>query len=180
MYRWLLTRLIKSGERELGVPGGFAFFLRDVAPNRLVRFAFIRWVEGRRQIVSRGAYHAAGLASAMAEDCGSCVQIHVNLALKDGIAPELVQALVDRRLEQVAPEMAEAFRFGEAVSGGAPSTAYRDAIRGRWGDSGLAELAFAVAVARFYPGLKRGLGFAESCEKVAIPSPAHKQQPVPA
>ena len=44
----------------------------------------------------------------------------------------------------------------------------RDQIRAAWGEQGLIELAFTVATARFYPGLKRGLGFAHTCERVVV------------
>ena len=45
---------------------------------------------------------------------------------------------------------------------------WRDDIRKRWGDKGVAELAFTVAVARFYPAVKRGLGYASACERVVV------------
>ena len=50
MLKAILTRMIAAGERDLGVPAPFAYFLRDVAPNRLMRFSFIKWVEGTRRV----------------------------------------------------------------------------------------------------------------------------------
>jgi hypothetical protein len=44
----------------------------------------------------------------------------------------------------------------------------RDAIRKLWGEKGLIELAFAVATARFYPAVKRGMGYAHTCERVVV------------
>ena len=168
MFRTLMTQMIKTMERATGVDAPFAYHLRDVAPARLWRFAFIKTVEGKRQVTPAAVYHAAGLASAMVEDCGPCVQIHVNLALKDGVAPDTLRALVARRFDAAPSEVVTAFKFGEAVSAGAIADEWRDKIRRRWGDKGVAELAFTVAVARFYPAVKRGLGYAHSCERVIV------------
>src|SRR5882724_4690673 len=97
MFRTLMTRMIKGMEKKMGVEAPYAYHLLDVAPARLWRFSLIKTVEGRRRVTPPAVYHAAGLAAAMAEDCGPCAQIHVNFALKDGVAPEVLRALVARR-----------------------------------------------------------------------------------
>ena len=169
MNRWLLTKLLKWGEKQIGgVSMDYAYHLRDVAPGRLWRFTFIKVVEGGRKFTPADAYHAAGMAAAMVEDCGPCVQIHVNLALKDGVAPDVLRALAARRLDEVPAGVALAFRYGDAASRGAMADEMRDEIRSKWGEQGLIELAFAIATARFYPGLKRALGYAHTCERVVV------------
>ena len=170
MFRRLMIKMIKGMEKMTGVDAPYTYHLLDVAPARLLRFSLIKTVEGRRQVTPPAVYHSAGLASAMVEDCGPCVQIHVNFALKDGVAPDILRALVARKFESVPREVATAFKFGEAVSAGTVADEWRDEIRQRWGDKGVAELAFTVAVARFYPAVKRGLGFAHSCERVIVGS----------
>lgn len=169
MIRWLLTWMLNQGRKSIGdVEMDFAYRMRDVAPGRLVRFSFIKVVEGPRQLTPANLYHAAGLAAAMVEDCGPCVQIHVNLGLKDGVASHVLQRLVQRDLDAVDADAALGFRYGEAVARGEDATAFRDAISAKWGEKGLIELAFAVATARFYPAVKRGMGFARACEKIKI------------
>jgi AhpD family alkylhydroperoxidase len=168
MFRTLMVRMIKGMEKMTGVEAPYAYHLLDVAPARLWRFSLIKAVEGRRQVTPPAVYHAAGLASAMVEDCGPCVQIHVNFALKDGVAPDVLRALIARRFESVPPDIVTAFKFGEAVSAGNIADEWRDEIRKRWGDKGVVELAFTVAVARFYPAVKRGLGYAKACERVVV------------
>lgn len=169
MTRWLLTKLLEWGKTQIGdVEMDFAYHLRDVAPSRLWRFSMIKVVEGGRKYTPAAAYHAAGMAAAMVEDCGPCVQIHVNLALKDKVSPEVLRALAARQLERVPVEVALAFKYGDAVSRGEMADEMRDQVRTRWTEQGLIELAFAIATARFYPGLKRGLGFAHTCERVVV------------
>lgn len=119
MNRWLQTRLLKWGEKQIGgVSMDFAYHLRDVAPSRLWRFTFIKVIEGDRKHTPADAYHATGMAAAMTEDCGPCVQIHVNLALKDGVNADVLRALAARQLEKLPANVALAFKYGEAVSQG--------------------------------------------------------------
>jgi AhpD family alkylhydroperoxidase len=169
MSRWLLTKLLEWSKTQIGdVNMDYAYHLRDVAPSRLWRFSAIKIVEGPRKFVPVGPYHAAGMAAAMNEDCGPCVQIHVNLALKDKVPPEVLRALALRRIDKVPEDVALAFRYGEAISQGVMADEMRDQIRAKWGEQGLIELAFAIATARFYPAVKRGMGYAHTCERVVV------------
>jgi AhpD family alkylhydroperoxidase len=169
MLRAVLTWMLREGEKVIGkVDMDYAYHLRDVAPWSLVRFAFIKVVEGPRKITSPEVYHTVGVAAAMVEDCGPCVQIHVNLATREHVPAELLRNLVSRKLDQVPRDVALAFAYGEKVSRGELADEERDALRATWGEKGLIELAFAAAVARFYPALKRGLGYAHACERVVV------------
>jgi len=169
MTRWLLTKLLEWGKTQIGdVNMDYAYHLRDVAPSRLWRFSMIKVVEGGRRFTPAEAYHAAGMAAAMVEDCGPCVQIHVNLALKDGVRADVLRALAARRLDQAPEDAALGFAYGEAVAQGVMADEMRGKIRAKWGEQGLIELAFTIAAARFYPGLKRGLGYAHTCERIIV------------
>lgn len=169
MFRWLLTKMLDEGRKTIGgVEMDFAYRLRDIAPGRLIRFSFIKVVEGPRAKTPADVYHAAGLAAAMVEDCGPCVQIHVNLGLKDGVAPEILAALVQGRFESAPADALLGFQYGDAVARGEACVGLRDQIVARWGEAALIEMAFAVATARFYPALKRGMGYAHACEKIKV------------
>jgi AhpD family alkylhydroperoxidase len=161
--------MLDQGRKDLGgVEMDWAYRLRDVAPLRLMRFSFIKTVGGPRQITPPETYHAAGLAAAMAEDCGPCVQIHVNLALKDGVPERVLQALLKRDFANSTPEATTGFKFGDAVARGEDATEFRDAIASKWGERGVIELAFTISTARFYPAVKRAMGYAKACEKIKI------------
>jgi len=169
MTRWLLTKLLEWGKTQIGdVNMDYAYHLRDVAPSRLWRFSLIRVVEGGRKHTPAEVYHAAGMAAAMVEDCGPCVQIHVNLALKDGVSGDVLRSLAAHKLDKVPAHVALAFNYGDAVSKGVMADEMRDQISAKWGEQGLIELAFTIAAARFYPALKRGMGYAHTCERVVV------------
>ena len=169
MHRWILTRLLEWTEKKLGgVNMDYAYHLRDIAPTRLWRFSMIKTVEGSRKHTPAAVYHAAGMAAAMVEDCGPCVQIHVNLALSDHVDPEVLRALATGRIDKVPSEIALGFRYGDAVARGIMADEMRNSIRKHWGEEGLIELAFTIATARFYPAVKRGMGYAHTCERVIV------------
>jgi AhpD family alkylhydroperoxidase len=169
MLKWFLTRLLDVNRKALGgVEMDWAYRLRDVAPVRLLRFSFIKTVEGPRVYTPPEVYHGAGLAAAMVEDCGPCVQIHVNLARKDGVEDAILEALLKRRFQAAGPDAALGFQFGNAVARGEDASALRDAIATRWGERGVIELSFTIATARFYPAVKRGMGYARACETIKI------------
>jgi AhpD family alkylhydroperoxidase len=169
MKRWLLGKLLEGTRRYLDdVNMDYAWHLREVNPSRLWRFSLIKAVEGPRRITPPAVWHAAGLAAAMVEDCGPCIQIHVNLALRDGVDATMLRALVEGNVEAAPADIALAFRYGDAVARGIPAQEWRDRIRARWGEKGLIELAFTIATARFYPAVKRGMGYAQACERVMV------------
>lgn len=111
----------------------------------------------------------ATLGAAQAEDCGECVQIHVNMDRAIGINPHLLQAALDGRPDLLPKPLGLAWRFGQAVAANAPEMEdMRLALEQQYGRAAMMELAFAIAVARFYPAVKRALGYAKSCSSVAV------------
>jgi AhpD family alkylhydroperoxidase len=168
-----LTPLIAANERRLGVRMDYIHEMAELNWPAFVRMGKVSALatSGRPDFDVRVA-HMAALAAAQCDDCGECVQIHLNLAARDGVARETLQAALDARPEAMAPpQLGLAWRFGQAVAAGDPATSdIRRKLEGLIGRAGLMDLAFAIAMARFYPTLKRALGYAIACS-VQRPSP---------
>jgi hypothetical protein len=97
------------------------------------------------------------------------VQIHVNLARTDGVRPDWLRAALADRLDELPAPLADAFRLGRAVAADDPAMEeYRARLTRHHGAAVVTELAFEIAMARFYPTLKRGLGVARRCGLVTI------------
>ncbi len=161
----MVKALIGANERRLGVRMGYA---SEMA--RLNWPAFVR--VGKTASLAMAAKpkfdvriaHMASLAAAQSDDCGECVQIHLNLAAKDGVARDALQAALDNRPQAMDPRLALAWRFGRAVAENDPAADdVRGKLEGLIGRAGLMDLGYAVAMARFYPTLKRALGYAVAC-----------------
>lgn len=161
---------ISKAEKQLGVPLDYARYVSRISTSaamRLARFTRIVQTEPARQL--HEAVRIAGLAAAMADDCGSCVQIGVNLSRQAGIDRRTIAAVVDQRPEQLSAELQNVFHFTAAViQNTLEQDDLRERIKQHYGERGLVEICLAVAFHRTFPTLKRGLGFAKSCSRVNV------------
>ena len=169
MLRPLIRSRLKVDERRLG---GSLEYLRHILRVSLRSFfKFIRIVPlaKYRRTLPPGPYHVARIVATRDEDCGTCVQMAVNLAKQDGVATAHLRSVLDRKPENLPDDLADAYRFAEGVvtASGAEND-LRQKIRERHGEEALVELAFAIAACRVFPITKRALGYAVSCSDVQI------------
>ena len=169
MIRRLILNRLDSEERNLGAS---LDYLREIVRSSLPAFfkfgLFMPLAQHRRKLPA-SAYHVARIVATRDEDCGTCVQIEVNLARKDGVTAEIIRAVLDNRPENMPDELADVYNFATAVvtKSGAEGN-LRERLRERYGEEGLVELALAIAAARVFPVTKRALGYATSCSSVEI------------
>lgn len=169
MIQAFLNRQIDKAERDLGVPLDYARYIARASLKATWKIAkFTKLVQ-----VGRGPLnvplHVASIVGAMADDCGSCVQIGVNLARKDGVKGDVLTAVIHRQPEQLPDELRDVYAFAHAVTLDEPQQHdLRERIRERYGDHGLVEISLAIALHRVFPTLKRGLGYAKSCSQVTV------------
>lgn len=111
----------------------------------------------------------ATMGAVQADDCGECLQIHVNLARALSVNPKLLQAALDHRPDLLPAPMALAWRFGQAVAANDPAMEdMRLELEQLCGRPAMIELSFHLAVSRFYPTVKRAMGYAASCSLVQV------------
>jgi alkylhydroperoxidase family enzyme len=164
MLRWLLRRRIDATEKQLGAPLDYVREMLAASSALPLRFFAGTALLARRRRAPRDVWHVAGLVATRHEDCGACVQIGVNLARQDGVPAEALRAVLDGAPGRLPEPLAEAYRFAAAVCAADGSEGpWRDALRKRHGDEALIELSLAVAAARVFPTVKRGMGHAVSC-----------------
>jgi AhpD family alkylhydroperoxidase len=164
----LVETAIRAAERRLGVSMDYARTVARTSPETFGKLLQLSTIVDHRHR-DAAPLHLAGLAAAMQDDCGDCVQIHVNLARADGVAAEWLRAVLAQRLDDLPPPLADAVRFGRAVAADDPAMDdYRSRLERCYGAAMVSELAFAIGIARFYPSLKRGLGVARSCRLVTV------------
>lgn len=169
MLGWLVSKRLSAAERQLGVSVDYLRHLYRVSPGGFFKFARILPLAAYRKRLPVEPFHIATLVAVKHEDCGTCVQIGVNLALQDGVPVALIKAAVDARPDDLPSELADVYRFAESVaSADGQEGEFRDRIRQRWGETALAEMALAIASCRTFPALKRGLGYATSCSRVRV------------
>jgi hypothetical protein len=105
----------------------------------------------------------------MAEDCGPCTQLGIDMAQREGVDAAILRAIVARDYAAMPEEVALAVRFTEATLHHAPEAddLHEEVLR-RWGKRGLISLAFSMLSARVYPTLKYALGHGRACTRLVI------------
>lgn len=160
----MVEAMIRWGERKLGVPLDYVREIAASAPATFRLLGRVSALDHSRRPRHRHAAHLAALGAALHDDCGTCVQIHINLARADGVAEDVLRRAVMGEAGTLASPLAESFRFGEAVAANDPEMhALREKLEEALGRRAVIEMSVGIAFARFYPTLKRALGYARSC-----------------
>lgn len=154
---------IDAFERRLGEDMSWMRDVRAVGGGVMRRlFGFYRFAGFRRR-APVDLLFLTRLGAIMAEDCGPCTRITVKIAKIAGVAPDLLRAGLDGG-NGLPDDAAAAYRFGHAIAASDPAAdELGAAIEARHGRNVRTELAIAAATARFYPAMKRGLGYARAC-----------------
>ena len=170
MLRSLILNRLDAEERHLG--GVSIDYLRHIARTSLpafFKFALFTPLAKHRRKLPPDAYHVARLVATQHEDCGTCVQIEVNLARRAGVRAEVLRAAVKGLPGELPAELADVYRFAlSVVEAKGAEGEWRERVRAHYGEEALVEMALAIAAARVFPTTKRALGYATSCALVRL------------
>lgn len=170
MLNSLITSRLDAAERKLGVPVDYLREMARDARGAFFKFAKFPAIAGYRRKLTKEALAVGSLVASRSADCGTCVQIGVNLARAEGVSKQIIQAVLDRRPQDLDPPLADIYHFASSVVDEVPADeeALRARIIERFGKEAFIELAMALATTRVFPHLKRAMGHAISCSKVEI------------
>jgi AhpD family alkylhydroperoxidase len=168
MIRYLILKQLDKEERSLGESLDYIRHVLRTSFSAFFKFALFTPLAQHRRKLPAAPYRVARIVATQDEDCGTCVQIEVNLARREGVSSEVIRAVLNNRPEDLTPELAEIYRFAKAVVAASEEYELRQRIRERYGEEGLVELAFGMAAARVFPVTKRALGYATSCALIEI------------
>jgi hypothetical protein len=169
MLKALLSRWIDRFEKTWGYDASYMRDIVGVAPASLFKFSFVSAMVDRKAAPA-AALAAAGLAGTLAEDCGPCTQISVDMAAAGGVKPEVLRAILAGDEPAMGETAALAWRFARATLARdmAAAEPLRDEILDRWDQKGLVAIALQLTAARTYPTLKYALGHGQACSKVTV------------
>jgi hypothetical protein len=169
MIRWFLRRRIAAFEREWNYDSSYVREVLDADPRALMAFAKVTGLSKYNKDVPAAAYYAAKIVGTMAEDCGPCTQLAIDMAERAGVDPATLRAVVARDVSAMPDDVVLASRFTDATLRRAPEAdALRDEVVRCWGKRGLISLSFAITAARIFPTLKYALGHGRACMRVSI------------
>lgn len=169
MLKAILSRVIDRFERTWRYDATYMRHMLAASPASFLKFSVVTGVVDRKAAPAE-ALAAAGIVGTLAEDCGPCTQISVDMAAAHGVAPGVLRAILAGDEAAMGETAALAWRFARASLARDLETAdpLREEIVRRWGDRGLVAVSLALMTARMYPTVKYALGYGKACSRVTV------------
>ncbi len=180
MLKALLHKQIRAFERQWGYDSAYMHELIEASPWAAIRFGLGASL-GHGRDAPAEAIAAAGILGTLAEDCGPCTQLGVDMATAHGMPAAVLRAILAGDEAGMGETAALGYRFARAVLDRdlERSDAAREEIVRRWGRKAVVSLSCAVMAARMYPTIKYGLGHGKTCSRVIVagePAPFHRPE----
>lgn len=160
---------IRIFEETYAYDGRYMHDLLDASAELFEVFTQTQSLGSYRKALPKDAHAVAAFAVMEAEDCGSCANLNLKMAVEAGVDRAVLESLVKEPAALPKP-LASIYRYTKQVVTGreAVDPALGDRLCGELGAEAFAELAACIAGARIYPTLKRALLRADSCEWVSL------------
>jgi len=170
MRSWIARRTLRAFAKRYGYDVSYLDMMLNCSPAAFFKFAPVMKAAAHREAVPIDASFAAKLVGALAEDCGPCTQLVVDMALEAGMPRDQIEAVLRRAVSAMNEATTLGFRFADAVVRRAVEAEdeFRDAVRAQWGQKGVIDLTLALQMGRMFPMVKAGLGYAKECRRVAV------------
>jgi hypothetical protein len=169
MRSWIARRILRSFAECYGYDVSYLTMMLNESPAAFFKFAPIMKASRHREAVPVNASFAAKIVGALAEDCGPCTQLVVDMALEAGMPKDQIEAVLRRDPRAMNDATMLGFKFAEAVVRRSDNNEeFRDAVRAQWGQKGVIDLTLAMQLGRMFPMVKAGLGYAKECRRVFV------------
>jgi hypothetical protein len=169
MRKFIARRTLRAFSKRYGYDTSYIETMLKESPAAFFKFAPVMKAAAHREVVPLEAAFAAKITGAMAEDCGPCTQLTVDMALEAGVAKDQIEAVLRRDVSAMQEATALGFRFADAVvHHSADDEVHRDAVQARWGEKGVIDLSMGLQMGRLFPMIKLALGYAKECRHVTV------------
>jgi hypothetical protein len=169
MRSWIARRSLRAFAKRYGYDVSYLEMLLNESPAGFFKFAPLMKASAHREAVPIDASFAAKIVGALAEDCGPCTQLVVDMALEAGMAKDQIEAVLRRDPRAMNEATTLGFRFADAVVRRSTNDEeFRDAVKAQWGPKGVIDLTMALQLGRMFPMVKAGLGYAKECRRVTV------------
>jgi hypothetical protein len=170
MRSWIARRSLRAFARRYGYDVSFLEMMLEYSPAAFFRFVPVMKASAHREAVPVDASFAAKIVGALAEDCGPCTQLVVDMALEAGMPKDQIEAVLRRDPRAMNDATTLGFRFADAVVRRAieQEDEFREAVQAQWGQKGVIDLTMVLQLSRMFPMVKAGLGYAKECRRVTV------------
>lgn len=169
MRSWIARRALRSYAKRYGYDVSYLMMMLDYSPAAFFKFASAMKASAHCEVVPADARFAAKIVGALAEDCGPCTQLVVDMALEAGMQKDQIEAVLRRDPRAMNDATMLGFKFADAVTRRSDNDEeFRDAVRAQWGQKGVIDLTMALQLGRMFPMVKAALGYAKECRRVFV------------
>jgi hypothetical protein len=169
MMKWLIKRQLDAFARTWNYDVSYMREIADADTKAAMAFGKVMGMARYRKDVPLEVLYAVKITGTMAEDCGPCTQLVVDMAQKEGVDAATIRAIVAGDTDAMSEEAALGAGFAKASLAHAPEAdALRDEIVRRWGKRALVSLAFALVGSRIFPTAKYALGHGKACLRITV------------
>src|SRR3954468_11788002 len=116
MRSWIARRGLRAFARRYGYDVSYLEMMLNCSPAAFFKFAPLMKAAAHREAVPIDASFAAKIVGALAEDCGPCTQLVVDMALEAGMAKDQIEAVLRRDPRAMSDMTRLAFKFADAVA----------------------------------------------------------------
>ena len=170
MRSWIARRTLRAFAKRYGYDVSYLEMMLNCSPSAFFKFAPVMKASAHREAAPIDASFAAKIVGALAEDCGPCTQLVVDMALEAGMAEDQIEAVLRRDVRAMNEATTLGFRFADAMVRRAAEAEdeFRDVVRAQWGQKGVIDLTLALQMGRMFPMVKAGLGYMPGSADVAV------------
>jgi alkylhydroperoxidase family enzyme len=169
MFEFLAKKKLAQFESHYRYDATYMHRMLEISPSAFFKYAKLMDVAAHRESAPVEAFYAAKLVGALAEDCGPCTQLCVDMAMEAGVSDDQIEAVLTRNRMAMNETTALGYAFADAVVRRSENEdEAREAVRAQWGDKGVIDLTLGVQIGRIFPMVKAGLGYAKTCQRVRI------------
>ena len=115
MRSWIARYMLRATSKRYAYDTRYLETLLEESPSSLLQICAGHKAAAHREVVPVDASFAAKISGAMAEDCGPCTQLVVDMALEAGMANDQIEAVLRRDHRAMNAATALGFRFADAV-----------------------------------------------------------------
>jgi hypothetical protein len=170
MLGWIVKRRLSAFARSFNYDTTYMNQMYDASPRAFWKFSKVATLSQHREDVPKEAWYAAKIVATLAEDCGPCAQLVVDMAARAGVSATALRAIVNQDERAMPPDAALGYTFARAVLARdlAESDRLRAEVEQRWGPRAVVSLALAIASSRMFPAVKYALGHGRACPKIRV------------
>lgn len=115
------------------------------------------------------AINVARMTAIINEDCGTCAQLYVDLALEAGLDKEIAKEVVYNQGKNLPAPLKDLYDFTLLVSNNESiDEALYAKMNEHYSKEVLVEISLAIAATKVFPTIKRVLNLAQSCSLIQV------------